>query len=906
MLTDLQLERLFVELNLPDSARKLIRDVRKNSPVRKPNSYLGNVPGALKSKKMERHLKLESRTVETAAASLYEDDLEVLEYWPQPCKVELDILNDEGKRTGRVPYAPDFLVVCGNRIYLTEWREESRLMQLRRKGSFQFYKDDANYQWHYRAAEEHFKSIGLVFELHSHVELPHNLIINTRFLEDYRVPSCEPVNPDVKKKIIEIFEAQGTYNFCDLINNYEISADDIFKLVIETSVYVDIVNQRLDETNELLIHRNACIGKAYNVLLAKEDDPTLPYPGMARIAPGTNIEFNGEKFEVKLITANEALLTNNIGRKLVLPIHDIEELYLSDGIGINSETSPRVSKIGISDIPEEQLQKAILKLKALDENSKSVPMRTKQRWMQKTSLKESRIEKLLALVNRDCDKGNYTERISERNEELINNTLKRFNTKEAKTRLAAHLEYKIECENEGEKPLSYAALCKRLNAGTKIAKRHGRRVAYRETPIQLHLDYRQPIHGVRPHEVCYVDHTVLNLAMAGPTGTDLGKPVFSLAFDGNVRKGRAIYVSWNSASAAVVLMLMRDYVRRNNRLPKILVVDGGPDFNSKEIELFCYLFNIDLRYRPKHQPRAGSIIERAFGTTETEFIAQLEGNTRNLKEARMVTKSIEPFQFRKWTLPALWGALDSLIFNIQPNTLHPVLAMTPNEYEAIRTKETGVREHTIVKFDSDFLLLTSPHSKNKKHSIDRTRGVWVDFQYYWHESFRGLNKKEKYEVRIEPWEPNVVYVNTKNRWESAIGRDIHSLTGRTRYELGIAIRAEKRLAKNRSNAGRLSSSRATEMVKLFKPESYDMRIHEQQRETIRLYSKLGMTIARPINLVNPSLRIKNKDEESLPHAELPEAKTIDESVRRDSTRVFASSTPIAADFKFWRDVDDFI
>jgi len=81
-----------------------------------------------------------------------------------------------------------------------------------------------------------------------------------------------------------------------------------------------------------------------------------------------------------------------------------------------------------------------------------------------------------------------------------------------------------------------------------------------------------------------MDHTILNLATVGEDASALGKPLFTVATDGHTTQTRAFYLCYEPPSAKVVLMTLRDYVRRNHRLPKILVVDGGKEFRSKELK----------------------------------------------------------------------------------------------------------------------------------------------------------------------------------------------------------------------------------------------------------------------------------------------------------------------------------
>lgn len=80
MLDLLELRRLFEHLGTPPAGRKLVEDARRNSPVRKVQSNSNNVITRFHSRKMERLVDTESRTVEYPAIVMYEHDPKVLEF----------------------------------------------------------------------------------------------------------------------------------------------------------------------------------------------------------------------------------------------------------------------------------------------------------------------------------------------------------------------------------------------------------------------------------------------------------------------------------------------------------------------------------------------------------------------------------------------------------------------------------------------------------------------------------------------------------------------------------------------------------------------------------------------------------------------------------------------------------
>jgi hypothetical protein len=59
-----------------------------------------------------------------------------------------------------------------------------------------------------------------------------------------------------------------------------------------------------------------------------------------------------------------------------------------------------------------------------------------------------------------------------------------------------------------------------------------------------------------------------------------------------------------------------------------------------------------------------------MGATEEELFADLQGNTRIMKEdTRLVTKSVNPFNRANWTLPGLHGAVERYLFEQRASVL---------------------------------------------------------------------------------------------------------------------------------------------------------------------------------------------------------------------------------------------
>ena len=82
-------------------------------------------------------------------------------------------------------------------------------------------------------------------------------------------------------------------------------------------------------------------------------------------------------------------------------------------------------------------------------------------------------------------------------------------------------------------------------------------------------------------------------------------------------------------------MGLRILVQRFGRFPSTLVVDGGKEFNSIYFDTLLARYHCTKKIRPGGKPRFGSVIERLFGTTNTEFIYEYAVNHPQLAKVDM-------------------------------------------------------------------------------------------------------------------------------------------------------------------------------------------------------------------------------------------------------------------------------
>jgi putative transposase len=106
---------------------------------------------------------------------------------------------------------------------------------------------------------------------------------------------------------------------------------------------------------------------------------------------------------------------------------------------------------------------------------------------------------------------------------------------------------------------------------------------------------------------------------------------------------------------------------------------------------------------PSAKARFGSVCERLFGATNTQFIYNLRGNTQITRNVRQVTKGNAPVGQAAWTLGCLYDYLSTFLFEIYDTIGHPALGQSPREAYLAGVESTGYRPNKVIAYDQAFL-----------------------------------------------------------------------------------------------------------------------------------------------------------------------------------------------------------
>jgi putative transposase len=849
------LEDLFDRLGTPEAGRKLVQTARMEGPVREIKSTGGNVITWYCSRKMARTIGTESRTGEFPAAIHYEWDPAVLEYYAQPLSVDIIQRQDNG-RAVRYQHTPDFLLIRKDGIVIEEWRQEARLMRDAAKHPGRYVREVDG--WRAPHAEAHFAAMGISYHLRSADEHPAELIQNLQFLGAYLDPNCPAPDGGFVSDLRDLFRDRPAIHLCELLNVDGFSGDAVYKAIADGTVICDLMNDDISETERVLVFRDVTtmlfhqkVGVAPLGELAERRDASITFGGRVR--------YEDQEYEVALVGAEKVLLKSDDGA-VELPVALVGNLYREGRLAMVSRPKSvdpvQESMRKLQGIAPENMDRILQRMdwvatSHVAPGQAPVSKRTLQRYRRAMrDAGEAVIDQHLALSPNFRACGNRARKIPEAVVDLIAKTIREhYNTPTAPSGTFAYKLFAKACFDADIVPCSERTFMTELAKHALVRPREGKRMAYQNRSIVDYLDLKEAIHGVRPFQYVHIDHTELQIVLTVPGSTEKPERAWlSLAMDAESRAVVGFYLSFDSPGYKSCMMVIRDIVRRHGRMPDMLVLDNGKEFHSKAIQRLCALYGCSLRYRPAGRPGFGTVMERLFGTTQSQLINNLKGNTKALLHARMATKSILPYQFAETTLPALHGILDYYFETLYGMEPHPAHGDRPVEHLRDRMVQTGERRMRMVRFDELFLIESCPSPDDKDtRVVDHQRGVKINHFWYWNDALR--NKRldgATLPVRVDPWDVRHVYVLVDNDWVRCRSKLAWLVRNYTEVELRYAFQelAVRFSIKKKD----LSPQRLSEWLRVLEAGRFDPRLAEGQSEVRLVYDALGMT-----NVPDPEL-----------------------------------------------------
>jgi transposase InsO family protein len=593
---------------------------------------------------------------------------------------------------------------------------------------------------------------------------------NGALLEDYFGADLTLVPTDVRNQILEEVKCGLGISLADLRHRCKsATADHVNLLIAHEELFVDLAATPLNEPTRVRVFACRETADTYSLLNQKQNPDTFQETQGKGTVGGTS-----ESIGPQLCEAVMQLLRGASPEDHAIANHRLR--ILSD---------PEYARVH------------------------PTPKRTVRRWRKLFRLAEERYGYgLLGLFPRFKDRGNRCPRFGDQLLALVDRIIEEvYCTATRPNKQHAYDQLQLASEENGFFLPSKAWFNKRVSARSKFKdalSRYGKRVAHKYEVFRPGEPNQN--HGAFPWDVCLTDHTLcdVELVVCPETG-DTCRPWLSILMDGFSRKILTFCVTFDPPSYRTLMMLVRNCVEQHNRLPGCLVVDNGKEFQSTYFESLTAFYSVILKRRPPGKARFGSLIERMFGTINTQFLHTLPGNTQNTRNIRQLTKSMDPKGHAIYTLQDLHVMLSTYAFEIYDKRPHPTLNCSPAEKFDEGIKVFGAREHRRINCDEAFHLMTLPTTPKGTAKIQPGMGVKILGFYYWAAEMRSPRFEGKsVRVKYDPEELGTAWAYLGDQWVQCRPNRTLNLEGRTEKELKIATlewrRSSQLLGKRQSSS----------------------------------------------------------------------------------------------------------
>lgn len=819
MLTAAQFQQWCLRLKLSPVTIESLASRRAALPVRHVRSQASNVSGTYASRKMGCTIQFESHKVELWAIYMMEYDPRVVEYYDQPLTLELHYVTKAGQHK-TVPHTPDFLVLTQDGAWLEEWKQESRLLDLALTQPHRYQRDEQG-QWRCPPGEEAAAQLGLGYRVRSSAELAPTAIRNLVFLEDYFV--APEVPPALADPIVDQVRNTPGMRLAQFLQaGAQITPDVVFTLLAHNRLYVDVTAAPLIEREAVYLYPDRATAEAHALLSASRGRAEGAFEGERpsehlALTAGTRVLWDGRLWTLLNVGHTTVTLRPEEGPLLELPLASFLDL-----IDAGSVTVPRAaSDSALAHLhPEAQRLLRAASLRDLETANQryplvvasraqkrgetvesTVPARTLRSWVARFEEAEAKYGTgYVGLLPRTARSGNRARRAPPDTQELLDTfLLEQFATPTQPHARAVFFAYCRACAERGLVALSERTFYRRLHqhrGAAQTTRRNGARAAYQEQPVYLELTRSTPRHGDRPWEIVHLDHTQLDLEVCTALGRVLGRPWATFAVDAYSRRILACYLTFDPPSYRSCMMALRVCVRRHQRLPQIVVVDGGPEFQSTYFESLLARYTCTKKLRPGAQPRYGSVIERLFGTTNTEFVHNLLGNTQASKQPRLLTTAVDPKRQAVWQLADLYAYLCEWAYQVYDQEVHSTLGVSPREAYVMGLALGGERAHRRILYDDDFLIATCPSPRHQTAKVVPGHGVKLHYLFYWHDALRHPEVEgTKVPVRYDPFNMGIAYAYVQRQWVRCVSQYYAAFQGHSEKELELATETLRQQAR---------------------------------------------------------------------------------------------------------------
>ncbi|MGF6770500.1 hypothetical protein P3T18_002979 [Paraburkholderia sp. GAS199] len=282
-----------------------------------------------------------------------------------------------------------------------------------------------------------------------------------------------------------------------------------------------------------------------------------------------------------------------------------------------------------------------------------------------------------------------------------------------------------------------------------------------------------------PFTLAHIDHTPLLIRLENSAnGRRIKSQVWlTVMIDAATGQKLAWTLSFNAPSAAAVTTVLFECVKEHKCLPRFIVVDNAPEFDSLVMHRILQEAESHLVWRPAYHPRYGAPVEAANNKITTQLLQQLTGNTVAVKDLYAYSRTFIARNPELMTLTQLHAHLKGVFSEVE---MEHGSAKTGDEsirdYVARYKREYGDKYRKPIELTLSFRRLCMPPASGNGMRVVRDEGyVVVKNLAYW-DTGDDLKRFRGRRVRVFPdvIHPGLVYIYVDNQTGWITGRSIYA------------------------------------------------------------------------------------------------------------------------------------
>jgi len=460
---------------------------------------------------MGRTIQFESQHVELYGLYEMEYDDDVLEYYDQPIRIQLQYRARSGRKTTQW-HTPDFFVIRQSSASFEEWKPVTALDQLAVTMP-ERYQHEPSGGWRCPPGQSAAQAHGLFYWIRTNAQVHPLVVQNLKFLQDFWIHVYE-VPPEQEAQVLTLvttvlgISVRQVQDACD-----SLPVDVIWALLTDHRLFTDLSASSLMQWDQVRLFRSQDEAET-----AREREISLPAP----LPLFTRLSFDGRLWEAEK-QEDQVVLRPEVGTAFTLDTSYLQQLLDTGEAQLVGEDAPshlseeaRSVLLGAGPTALAAAQRRLSTILAyLRGESVSVTKRSVQNWLR--SYREA--ERAygcgsLGLLDKSACRGNRVPRVDEVSKQLLQTFLRtHYAAPQAKCRSAVYALYRDECTKEHLSPVSQATFyreCALFTTPEVTTARRGKRAAYQDQPRMLYLDRTTPRHGERPFARAHLDHTELD------------------------------------------------------------------------------------------------------------------------------------------------------------------------------------------------------------------------------------------------------------------------------------------------------------------------------------------------------------------------------------------------------------